>query len=240
MSNIRLGIFDNCLSIARWVLSPACLLCGVRSGEDGLCADCRGGLPRVPDARCPICAIANPTAQICGRCLTKRPHYDRVVVPFSYEFPATVLIQGLKYRGELACARPLASGLVAALEQEPYPDLVVPMPLAPARAAHRGFNQAMEISRIVAVEFGLDVSRDLCRRTKEGTPQVTLPWKQRARNIRIACACDADLTGKRIAVVDDVLTTDATLNELALTLKRQGAAEVSGWIVARTPAPGDA
>ncbi|MEO8005839.1 MAG: ComF family protein, partial [Betaproteobacteria bacterium] len=185
-------------------------------------------------------AIANPTAQICGRCLVQRPHYDRVVVPFSYGFPASVLVQGLKYRGELACARPLASGLVEALEQEPYPDVLLAMPLAPARAVQRGFNQAMEISRLVAAEFGLEVSRDLCRRTKEGSPQATLPWKERARNIRHAFICDADLTGKRVAIVDDVLTTGATLNELALTLKRQGASEVSGWIVARTPAPGDA
>jgi ComF family protein len=240
MSNATVGIFDNCLVIARWLLSPACLLCRADCGEEGLCAGCRKNLPHIPAARCPICAIANPTAQVCGRCLVERPCFDRVVAPFSYEFPATVLVQGLKYRGELACARPLAAGLVEALEREPYPDLLVPMPLAPARAAQRGFNQSMEISRLVAAEFGLEVSPDLCRRTREGAPQATLPWKQRAKNIRNAFACDADLTGRRVTIVDDVLTTGATLNELALTLKRQGAAEVSGWIVARTPAPGDA
>lgn len=240
MSNARPGIFDNCLTIARWLLSPGCLLCAATCGEDGLCAECRSGLPRMPAARCPICAIANPTAQICGRCLVRRPHYDRVVVPFSYEFPATVLVQGLKYRGELACTRPLASALVDALEQEPYPDVLLAMPLAPARVAQRGFNQAVEISRFVAAEFGVEVSHDLCRRIQEGVPQATLPWKQRAKNIRDAFACDADLTGKRVAIVDDVLTTGATLSELAQTLKRQGALEVTGWIVARTPAPGEA
>lgn len=194
----------------------------------------------MPVARCPICAIANPAAQVCGRCLVQQPHYDRVVVPFSYEFPLTVLVQRLKYRGELACARPLAGALVDALEQEPYPDVLMAMPLAPARAAQRGFNQAMEISRFIAAEFGLEVSHDLCRRKHEGVPQATLPWKQRAKNVRNAFTCDADLTGKRVAIVDDVLTTGATLSELARTLKRQGALEVSGWIVARTPAPGDA
>jgi ComF family protein len=157
-----------------------------------------------------------------------------------YAFPATVLIQGLKYRGNLACARPLAAGLAEALEKEPYPDLIIPMPLARARLASRGFNQAMEISRRVATEFGLDISSDACHRTREGTPQAALPWKQRATNVRNAFVCDVDVNGKSVAVVDDVLTTGATLNELALTLKRRGAREVIGWIAARTPAPGEA
>jgi predicted amidophosphoribosyltransferase len=113
------------------------------------------------------------------------------------------------------------------------------MPLARARLAGRGFNQAMEISRRVAAEFGLDITVDACQRTREGTPQASLPWKHRATNIRNAFACDVDVEGKSIAVVDDVLTTGATLNELALTLKRRGAREVIGWIAARTPAPGE-
>jgi ComF family protein len=157
-----------------------------------------------------------------------------------YEFPATVLIQGLKYRGNLACARPLAAGLAEALDEEPYPDLIIPMPLARARSAERGFNQAMEISRRVAKDFALDISVDICHRTRESAPQAVLPWKQRATNVRNAFACDFDMSGKSVAVVDDVLTTGATLNELALTLKRRGAREVIGWIAARTPAPGEA
>lgn len=188
---------------------------------------------------CPVCAIPDPTGELCGRCLNKPPHFDRVVAPFMYEFPATVLIQGLKYRGNLACARPLAAGLAEALDKEPYPDLIIPMPLARGRLASRGFNQAMEISRLVATDFGLDISVDICHRTREGTPQAGLPWKQRATNIRNAFVCDFDVNGKSVAVVDDVLTTGATLDELALTLKRRGAREVIGWIAARTPAPGE-
>jgi predicted amidophosphoribosyltransferase len=75
------------------------------------------------------------------------PLFDRVVAAFTYEFPVTVLVQRLKYRGDLACARPLAAGLANALEKEPYPDLIIAMPLARARLASRGFNQSMEISR---------------------------------------------------------------------------------------------
>ena len=89
------------------------------------------------------------------------------------------------------------------------------------------------------MEFGLKISADICHRAREGTPQAVLPWKQRAKNVRNAFVCDIDVSGTSVAVVDDVLTTGATLNELALTLKRHGAREVVGWIAARTPAPGD-
>jgi ComF family protein len=207
---------------------------------DGLCEGCRNSLPRLTSLHCPVCAIPDPTGEVCGRCLNKPPHFDRVVAPFTYEFPVTVLIQGLKYRGNLACARPLAAGLAAALDEEPYPDLIIPMPLARARLAGRGFNQAMEISQRITPDFGLNIAVDICHRTRESTPQTVLPWKQRATNVRNAFACNVDLSGKSVAVVDDVLTTGATLNELALTLKRRGAREVIGWIAARTPAPGEA
>ncbi len=149
MSNSIYRIFDNCLPIAQWLLSSVCLLCGGRGDLDGLCKGCRNSLPRLAGMRCPVCAIPEPTGELCGRCLDRPPHFDRVVAPFMYEFPVTVLIQGLKYRGNLACARPLASGLAKTLDEEPYPDLIIPMPLTRARLAGRGFNQAMEISRRV-------------------------------------------------------------------------------------------
>ncbi len=141
MSNSIDRIFDNCLPIVRWLLSPACLLCGGKGDQHGLCEGCLDNLPRLASAHCPICAIPNPTGEPCGRCLAQPPQFDRVIAAFTYEFPATVLIQGLKYHGNLACARPLSAGLADALDKEPYPDLIIPMPLARARLADRGFNQ---------------------------------------------------------------------------------------------------
>jgi ComF family protein len=239
VSNLIYRIFDNWLPTVRWVVAPACLLCGGRDEGLGLCEGCQRSLPVLADMRCPVCAMPNPTGERCGRCVSEPPMFDRVVAAFTYEFPVTVLIQRLKYRGDLACARPLAAGLANALEKEPYPDLIIAMPLARARLASRGFNQSLEISRLVAVEFGVGISGNICRRIREGTPQALLPWKQRATNIRNAFACDIDVSGKSVAVVDDVLTTGATLNELARTLKRRGAREVIGWMTARTPAPGE-
>jgi ComF family protein len=110
------------------------------------------------------------------------------------------------------------------------------MPLSALRLRTRGFNQAHEIGRLLAREFGLEISAGTCQRHRESAPQAALPWKARARNVRNAFACELDLRGKTVAVVDDVLTTGATLNELARTLKRQGAVTVVGWVAARTPA----
>jgi len=180
-----------------------------------------------------------PTGERCGRCLSEPPWFDRVIAAYTYDFPVTALIRRLKYHSSLVCARPLARGLAAALDAEPYPDVVIAMPLAPARLAERGFNQAAEIARIVAAEFGLQVADHVCRRARDASAQALLPWKQRAGNVRNAFSSEIDLSGKSVAVVDDVLTTGATLNELARTLKRRGAREVTGWIAARTPAPGE-
>lgn len=234
MSNISYRIFDNCLAVAHRLLAPVCTLCGDPAGLDGLCGGCRTGLPRLPAARCPICALPNPTSEACGRCLQKPPAFDRVVCALSYAYPANALVLGLKYRGGLAFARPLAARLADALEAEPYPDIVIPMPLSAGRLAGRGFNQAAELARLAVSAFGLQLSTTLARRNRDCAPQASLPWKERARNVRNAFDCEVDLQGKSIAVVDDVLTTGATLNELSLALKRQGATQVTGWIAART------
>jgi ComF family protein len=235
LSNFYYRIFDNYPSLAGRLIAPVCLLCGDRATFAGLCAGCRNGLPAIPADRCPICAVPNPTRDICGRCLQRRPAFDRVVAAHPYAFPVDVLVHGLKYRGNLAFARPLAAALADALDAEPYPDLVIPMPLSPARLRSRGFNQSMELARLVQREFGFRIAARGYRRSREGAPQAALPWRERARNVRGAFDCDLDLTGKNIAVVDDVLTTGATLNELAITLKRRGASEVVGWVAARTP-----
>jgi ComF family protein len=235
LSNFYTRIFDDHLSLAARLIPPVCLLCGDRAGLDGLCGGCRDGLPVLPLQRCPVCAVPNRTADLCGRCLQNRPAYDRVVATLLYAFPVNILVHGLKYRGNLAWARPLAAALVAALDAEPCPDLVIAMPLPPARLRSRGFNQAMELARLAQHEFGFRIATHGCRRIRDSVPQATLPWKERASNVRGVFSCELDLEGKRVAVVDDVLTTGATLNELAVTLKKRGADQVVGWIAARTP-----
>jgi ComF family protein len=156
-----------------------------------------------------------------------------VDAPFAYRFPVAGLIHALKYGGRLALARTLGDALAQVVRRDA--DAIVPMPLARGRLAERGFNQALEIARAVAARTGIPLLRDAARRMVETPPQAALPWKERARNVRRAFACHADVAGRRIAVVDDVLTTGATLDELAGQLLQTGAASVVGWVVARTP-----
>jgi len=178
-----------------------------------------------------VCALPIPDGDICGACLRSPPHYDRVTAVFSYDFPVDALIQTLKYRGNLAIASVLGKVLGDAPQERP--DVIIPMPLSVARLRQRGFNQAMELARAVGKLTGIPVSSNTCRKVLDTQPQAALPWKERARNVRGAFVCDADLRGKTVAVVDDVMTTGSTLGELAKNLRRAGAIHVSGWVVAR-------
>jgi ComF family protein len=141
------------------------------------------------------------------------------------------LIHAFKYHGNLALARVLGAALAGAIDDDV--DFIVPMPLSLARLRDRGFNQALEIARYAGAAKKIPVLPTACRRVLDTPSQAALPWKERARNVRGAFVCDADLTDKRVAIVDDVMTTGSTLAELAKKLKRAGASRVSGWVVAR-------
>jgi ComF family protein len=229
---------DSAWNGLRRALAPACLLCAGGATEHGLCAGCHGDLPRLGTERCPVCAAPTPGAQTCGRCLQQPPRFDRVIAACTYSHPIDILVRMLKYDGNLAAARPLATVLADALEAEPYPDLIIAMPLAKTRLTQRGFNQALALARPLCREFGLQIAHDAVQRSRAGVPQASLPWKERNKNVRGVFVCQSDLSGKRVAVMDDVLTSGATLDSLAGELKRAGAAHVTGWIAARTVRPG--
>lgn len=207
-----------------------CALCGGRSGPEVLCAACTAGLPALRQP-CPRCALPSPRASMCGSCLADPPHFDATLALWLYEFPCDRLVQALKYRAWLALAPFFARRLAA--QPLAGADLLVPMPLHPDRLAQRGFNQAAEIARNLCKRTRIVFAPRGARRVRDTTAQTDLPYEERARNVRGAFACDLDLSGKRVAVVDDVMTTGATLNELAKVLKRAGAARVENWVIAR-------
>lgn len=231
MSNIHQRFLNNCADVAHRLLPHACLLCGATSGPALWCAACDRALPRLPAPRCARCALPIPDGDICGACLDRPPRYDRVTAVFVYHFPVDALLHAFKYGGNLAIATVLGDALGKAVVGRP--DVIIPMPLSVGRLRERGFNQALEIARRVSRCTGIPVLRDACRKVVETRPQATLPWKERAKNVRGAFVCDAELRGRKVAVIDDVMTTGATLDELAKNLHRAGAAEVSGWVVAR-------
>jgi ComF family protein len=215
--------------LAGVLFGGSCFLC--RGGARGLlCGQCEAELPRLPRLLCPRCALESPGGALCGRCLAEAPAYDATRAALAYEFPADALVHSLKFRGELALA-PLLAGLLAPRIGEDAVDLIVPVPLSGARLRSRGYNQAMEIAR----HLGRAVLEPaLCERTHDARPQMELPYDERRRNVRGAFRCRRALIGARVAVVDDVMTTGATLDEMARTLKSAGATRVVNWVVART------
>ncbi len=215
------------------VLAQPCVLCGARTRGGLLCPACEADLPRLPVERCPRCALPSPAGHLCGACLKRPPAFDRCAAVFSYGFPLDALIRHCKYAGAQELASWFAASLASELTAQPRPDLIVPMPLHPKRLRERGFNQALEIARRLGDRLDLPC-RHACQRQRDTPPQAGLDLKARRRNLRGAFVCDEALAGKRIALLDDVMTSGSSLDELAKTARRAGAADISVWVVART------
>ena len=233
MSNPIAGLLNSCRKFVQTRVAQSCLLCGARSKAGLLCPHCADDLPRLPAQCCPSCALPTPGGQVCGACLRKPPAFDRTEALFRYEFPVDALIQRLKYGGQTAIAADLAQRLALHVPAADRPDLIVAMPLHSRRLRERGFNQAALLAGHLAQHLGIEFAPSACRRERDTPPQVALPVKERRKNIRGAFVCDADLSRRRVALVDDVMTTGASLDELARVVRRAGAVEVSAWVVAR-------
>jgi ComF family protein len=210
-----------------------CFLCKGKA-DALLCAPCDADLPRLGAELCPRCALASPGAAVCGRCLSQPPAYDATSAALAYAFPADVLVQALKFRGELALA-PVLGDLLARRIADAA-DCIVPVPLSGERLRSRGYNQSLEIARRVATVTGTRLAPELCERRRDTATQMDLPLEERAKNVRGAFHCPGIIGSATVAVLDDVMTTGATLDEIAAALKRAGATRVVNWVVARTPA----
>jgi ComF family protein len=175
----------------------------------------------------------------CGRCLAHPPPFDATISAFVYAFPVDRLIHAFKYQGRLPLAEWCAGSILAAREKRPASHVtrLIALPLSAERQRERGYNQATEIVRVIASQTGMGVVSRGIRRVRASPPQAALPWNERARNVRGAFECDVDLSGLAVAVIDDVMTTGASLAEFAKTLKGRGASRVENWVVARTLPP---
>jgi ComF family protein len=219
------------IGFLRRLLAQDCILCAAPSGDTPFCGGCAHDLPELGDA-CPRCAGPCPGGAVCGTCLGDPPSFDATVAAWRYGFPVDRLVLALKYGGRLALARAFGAALAARVADRQV-DLLVPMPLAPPRLRERGFNQAMEIARALARGTRFTVEPHLVARVRDTPPQTDLPHDARAANVRGAFACMRAVAGMSLAIIDDVMTTGASLEELAGTLKRAGAARVENWVVAR-------
>lgn len=233
-------MLDICTKRVQFLAYPTvCLLCGARGSRSlDLCEACQASLP-TPRNPCRSCGDTLPVdgESLCGRCQRRPPRFDSIVVPFAYAHPVDWVIQRLKFQGRLAHGRLLGEllGRTVLIGEVARPDVLIPVPLHPSRLRERGFNQAAEIARHVARATGLRLDTGSVRRHKATEAQMGLPAKRRRRNVRgvFEVRVPERIAGRHIAVVDDVVTTGSTVEELARILKRAEAARVDVWTCAR-------
>ncbi len=221
------------------VYPPRCVLCNSPGFDDmDICEACYRDLPWTGSA-CTQCAI--PLARHggdllrCGQCLKTPPAFDRSLSLFSYEKEAVTLIRQLKFNEKLAYSRLLGIMLAEAIGKYSIelPDVIMPVPLHKKRLKQRGFNQSIELARPVANTFNIPLDIRSVKRKRDTQSQTALHKQQRRNNIRAAFEIVEPLSVQHVAVVDDVVTTTSTVNEMARILKRAGARRVDVWSIAR-------
>jgi len=217
-----------------WLMPGSCAVCGeAYVDETGLCGPCLKQIPMVVDA-CPRCGEAGRCGQVCGACQQDPPWYDRVVSGAGYQGVVGRMVRDFKFSARLDLAPPLAHLLLRRLADEPVlPDLIIPVPLHSSRIRERGYNQGAILARRLSRALGVPCRFDLVARVRRTRPQTALARKQRQHNVRNAFVARSRVPAAHVAVVDDVMTTGGTVNEIARVLKRAGASEVSIWVVAR-------
>ncbi|WP_064119237.1 ComF family protein [Pseudomonas fluorescens] len=223
-----------------------CLLCDEPTDTQiPLCVACETDLPWLGD-HCVTCALPQTAAGLtCGECLLEPPAFEQVAVPWLYGFPVDSLITRFKHNAKWPFGRLLADVLGQYLQHRfdeglPRPDALLPVPLASKRLRQRGFNQAAMLARWLSASLDLPCEETVLRRIKDTDAQQDLDAKARKRNLRDAfdIAPDAQVKGRHLALVDDVLTTGATAQALARLLMDAGATRVDVYCLARTPKPG--
>lgn len=224
---------------------PTCVLCGAPGDDDlDLCSGCRNDLPAIAPC-CARCALPLPAEvaassdrpTLCGVCQRHPPPFTHCHAAFRYQDTLPSMIAGLKFRGRLNVLRLTGLLLAASLRESDVvmPAAIVPVPLHPRRLRKRGYNQALELARIVGRELVLPVDDRCCERVLATRPQAELEQKARRKNLRGAFRATIDMQGRHVAILDDVVTTASTVSELTRVLTRAGCQRVDVWTVARTP-----
>jgi ComF family protein len=226
--------------LRHFVLPLRCLLCGA-AGAAGidLCADCNAELPRNRRC-CARCALPLASAAaLCGECQRRAPPWDAAWVAFRYGWPLDRLESRYKFGADLAAGRVLSTLWQREACPIELPQLLLTVPLHRSRLRRRGYNQALELARPLARQFDLLLRHDLLQRVRPTEAQTELDATQRRRNVHGAFALKAGaVLPAHVAVLDDVMTTGATVAECARVLKRAGAQRVDVWALARTPRRG--
>ncbi|MHB0990225.1 MAG: double zinc ribbon domain-containing protein [Burkholderiales bacterium] len=243
---MRQLILNSGLNFNRTFFPQNCLLCNIMAGAHALCDACLADLPLHREPACPVCAhpsasgapsdtkLPDPgSGEICGACLKHPPRFKHCLAAYTYRFPLDKLIGALKYHQQFALVDILTAPLIALASAGALPDALVAMPLHPRRLRERGFNQSLLLARRIARQLHIPLLETACRRVRDTAPQTTLSVDERRSNLRNAFICPEKITGKRIAIIDDVMTSGSSLDSLSRALLKAGAVEVECWVSAR-------
>ena len=217
-----------------WLFALHCMVCG-EAGQDGrdLCRACHDALPWQGPA-CLRCALPLPTTGTCGTCLQHQPPLTETHAVFDYAFPLDRLLPRLKFHRDFASGRVLAQAMAHHCAQVTRPDALMPLPLHRERLRRRGYDQALELARPLAQTLNLPLADELLQRSKPTSAQSRLDAAARTRNLRGAFRVMAGASmPAHIVLVDDVMTTGATLHAAAQVLLAAGAQRVDAWVCAR-------
>lgn len=172
----------------------------------------------------------------CGECLRHPPALAHTRAVFVYGFPLDRLVPRLKFHRDLAAGRLMAALMAEALATAPRPDAILPVPLHPRRLRQRGYDQALELARPLAEALSLPLRTDLLQRSRPTAPQSELHAAERQRNVARAFVVPPAITPPaHVCLIDDVMTTGATLQAAARVLLSAGALRVDAWVCARVP-----
>lgn len=229
------GKVDGRLAAALpWLFALRCVVCGGAgaAGRD-LCMACHAALPWQGPA-CLQCALPLPQAGLCGNCMQHPPPLDETRAAFDYAFPLDRLLPRLKFHGDFAAGRVLAQAMAERCALLPRPDAIVPIPLHRARLRQRGYDQALELAKPVAHALHLPLLAKALQRRKTTTAQSRLDAAARQRNLRDAfVVANSAALPAHVVLVDDVMTTGATLHAAARALRKAGVQRVDAWVCAR-------
>jgi len=217
-----------------------CLNCN-DVGEDGfdLCRRCYQNLPWIRHA-CMRCALPLPTgsSSVCGSCSNRNLYFDQAFAPFLFDHFVREAVHQFKFNSKLNYGKLLAQLLTRYIQEQNLaaPDVLIPVPLHRKRLRRRGFNQALEIVRVINNQINSAISIKEVQRVRETRVQMELPAKNRYANVKNAFqlhSTNSNFNGKHVAIIDDVMTTGNTVNEVARCIKKVGAGRVDIWCIAR-------
>lgn len=216
-------------------LPSDCLFCCEPSGRGfALCGGCEQSLPFLPQV-CPRCALPPDDEENGCICIKKPPSYDAIQAVFDYAWPLNHIMTKWKYHGQFYFALMLAELMVKRLTPRYPPDCIMPVPLHPHRLRQRGFNQCIELAKHIAKSQNLPLDRRSCTRIINNPSQSQLSAIDREKNINISTfAVRSDFKAQHVLIIEDIVTTGATMNALSLSLKRQGVQTVEIWCCCRT------